>query len=99
MSQADGEAAAARGALLPSMQAVPVFEASPAQEWRGHEKVRELVSFRRRSRVVLQPLRTPRCSGVVLPSAILSATCPTRAEHILHDITLVVGSQSAEPGR
>lgn len=30
--------AAARGILLPVMEACPVFESAPAQEWRGHER-------------------------------------------------------------
>ena len=65
LPQADGEAAAAaaRGALLPAMEAVPVFEASPAQEWRGHEKVRvpSSPSFLRSLTAFLQPECTACC--------------------------------------
>jgi hypothetical protein len=103
MSQADGAAAAAvaRGALVPSMQAVPVFEASPAQEWRGHEKARELVASTV-SQALQGGLAATAYSTLLWgcsPFCDIPATCPTRAEHNLHDIVLVVGSQSAEQGR
>lgn len=88
LPQADGEAAAAaaRGALLPAMEAVPVFEASPAQEWRGHEKVRvpSSPSFLRSLTAFLQPERTaccPKPTDCMAGAVLLSASPPALGTH------------------